>query len=89
MWRHRWWWGVNTYGVIGGGGASIHMASSGVVGSIHMASSGVNTYGVNTYGVIVGGGAWGVEYIWRHRGWWGVNTCGVIGGGGASIHMAS
>ena len=27
IWRHRWWWGVNTYGVIGGGGASIHMAS--------------------------------------------------------------
>ena len=39
MARHRWWWGVNTYGVIGGGwdvntcgvigggGASIHMAS--------------------------------------------------------------
>ena len=43
---------MNTYGVVGGGGASIHMASSGVVGRqyiwrhrggralIHMASSG-------------------------------------------------
>ena len=41
---HRGWWGVNTYGVIGGGGgASIHMgASYGGIGgggaSIHMAS---------------------------------------------------
>ena len=25
-------WGVNTYGVIGGGGTSIHMASYGVIG---------------------------------------------------------
>ena len=36
---HRGWWGVNTYGAIGGGGASIHMAV--IVGgraSIHMAS---------------------------------------------------
>ena len=32
IWRHRGWWGVNTYGVIGGGGASIHMASYGAVG---------------------------------------------------------
>ena len=27
IWRHRGWWGVITYGVIGGGGASIHVAS--------------------------------------------------------------
>ena len=71
------WRGVNIYGVIGGGGASIHRGLwGGVIGgsgtSIHMASSGVV----------------GRQYIWRHSGWWGVNTYGVIGGG-ASIHMVS
>ena len=75
IWRHRRSWGVNTYGlVIGGGGASIHMASYGVVG---------RQYIWRHRGVV------GRQYIWRHSGWWGVNTYGVIGGGGASIHMAS
>ena len=47
IWRHRGWWDVNTYGVIGDGGASIHVASQVVVVG----------GGVNTYGVIGGGGA--------------------------------
>ena len=39
VWRHSGWWGGNICGLIGGGGASIHMASYGDGGaSIHMAS---------------------------------------------------
>ena len=56
VWRHRGWRGVNTYGAIGGGGTSIHMASSGVVGRQYIWRH-RGWWGVNTYGVIGGGGA--------------------------------
>ena len=53
IWRHRGWWGVDTYGVIVGGGASIHVAGRQymVVGRQYI------WRGVNIYGVIGGGGA--------------------------------
>ena len=56
IWRHRGWWGVNTYGVIVGGGASIHMASQGAVGRQYIWCH-RGWWNVNTYGVIKGGGA--------------------------------
>ena len=56
IWRHRGWWGANTYGVIGGGAASIHMASLGVVGRQYIWRHRW-WWGVNTYGVIGGGAA--------------------------------
>ena len=43
IWRHRGWWGVNTYGVIVGGGGHCVWRHSG-------------WWGVNTCGVIGGGG---------------------------------
>ena len=46
IWRHRGWWGVNTYGVIGGGGA---------VGRQYIWRH-RGRWGVNTYGVIGGSG---------------------------------
>ena len=56
VWRHSGWWGGNICGLIGGGGASIHMASYGVVGRQYIWRH-RGCCVVNRYGVIGGGGA--------------------------------